>query len=136
MLSAQKIKSKDLSLVSGKFIHFKNNSAKIEVRLWNRSKDTLKYLSMSCSWQEFYLTNHKDVNIRVDECDKNVPRILTLKPNESRTVEIEIVATKDILDEFKVGIHIVQTKEPVIPNDDYVLKHSQVIWCSSIYSKK
>ena len=136
MVSAQKVKAEDLNLISEKSIHFKNNSAKIELRLWNRSKDTLKYLSMSCSWQEFYLTNRKDVNIRVNECDKNVPKVLTLKPNESKTVELEIVATKYIPDEFKVGLRILQTKEPVIPSDDYILKHSQVIWCSSIYSKK
>jgi hypothetical protein len=134
-LIAQKVKTEDLSLVTEKSIYFENNTAKIKVRLWNKSKDTLNYLCMSCSWQEFYRTSNKNMTIRINECDKNIPQILTLKSGESRTVEIYVVRQNGTKDDFKLGISIIQTKELKMPNADFIWTKGQIIWSSSIYPK-
>ncbi|MBG6111484.1 putative HAD superfamily phosphohydrolase [Flavobacterium sp. CG_23.5] len=134
-LIAQNVKKEDLRLVTEKSIYFKNNAAKIKVRLWNKSKDTLNYLCMSCSWQEFYKMSNKNITIRINECDKNIPQILILKPGESRTVEIYVLRSNGTKDDFKLGMSIIQTKELKIPSADYILTEAKVIWSSSIYPK-
>jgi len=134
-LIAQKVKTEDLSLVTEKSIYFENNVATIKVRLWNKSKDTLNYLSMSCSWQEFYRTSNKNVTIRINECDKNIPQTLILKPGESRTVEVSVVRSNGATDDFKLGMSIIQTKELKMPSADFISKEGQIIWSSSIYPK-
>ena len=134
-LIAQNVKKEDLRLVTEKSIYFKNNAAKIKVRLWNKSKDTLNYLCMSCSWQEFYKMSNKNIAIRINECDKNIPQILILKPGESRTVEIYVLRSNGTKDDFKLGMSIIQTKELKIPSADYILTEAKVIWSSSIYPK-
>ncbi len=56
----------------------------IECALTNHSKDTMNYLSMSCSWTDFYTVDKKELDIESFLCNKNVPTILTLAPGENR----------------------------------------------------
>jgi hypothetical protein len=132
----QDVKTEDLILISEKSIRFKKNRAKIKVRLWNKSKDILKYISMSCSWQEIYLTNSEDLKIKINECDKNIPIIILLKPNENRIVSLEIEAKKEIINEFKIGLKLNQIKNLESQNDEYRLENTKILWSSIIFPYK
>ncbi len=133
IIIAQKVELKDLHLVSEKSIKFKNGKAKLKIRLWNQSKDTLYYLSKTCSWQDFYSINNDNLNIEIPNCDKNIPKILVLPPSESRSVELIVKINKNGIREFKVGLNIIETKSLNIPEDNSVLNNKKILWSSTIY---
>ncbi len=83
----------------------------IPTTLTNNSKDTLRYFSMSCSWQEFYSVDNKKLQIEIAECDKNIPTILILAPRQSKTVEIRLLIsqTMDASEiKFKIGLNLMK----------------------------
>ena len=135
-IQAQIVNINDLVLTCNKISIFKNNRAKIEIRLLNKSKDTLKYRSMSCSWQEFYSCNSGNINIAVNECDKNIPVILILNPNESRIVTLTMIAKKPIPNYFKLGLKIGQIEKPQLFISNSKVENCQIIWSSTISTRK
>ncbi len=128
---------KDLVLVSDKLCIFKKSKAKeIEIRLLNKSNDTLKYRTLSCSWQDFYLSNSENINISINNCDKNIPAIITVNPNESRTVKLTINITKQIPNYFKIGLKLCQIKNLEPSTKHNKLENCEIIWCSNISTRK
>lgn len=65
-------------------------NASLKVVLANNTNDTLRYLSMSCSWQRFYTTDNDKVKVVSAPCDKNIPHELKLAPHHKRTVFLEV----------------------------------------------
>jgi len=63
----------------------------IPTTLKNNTKDTLNYLSMTCSWEEFYLVDNSKLEVEQKGCDKNMPKMLTLAPGQKATVEIKLI---------------------------------------------
>ena len=61
------------------------------VTLTNNSTDTLKYFSMSCSWQEFYSVSTEKLKIQQALCGKNVPVIIEIPPKQSETVTLDLI---------------------------------------------
>lgn len=42
----------------------------VPMKFTNNSNDTLKYMTMSCSWEEFYLTDRKEIaTVPSESCD-------------------------------------------------------------------
>jgi hypothetical protein len=85
----------------------------VPVTLTNNTGDTLKYISMSCSWYEFYHLNNPNLHYQYWGCDKNIPVLLKLAPHESKQVELEIVGKKreNKFVKFKVGIDLIKSDE-------------------------
>lgn len=107
--------------------------------LTNESKDTLKYHSDSCSWQDYYSVNHSKLQVQESPCDKYVPIILTLAPNESREVELRLVLKGNgpiPKIKFKVGFHVLEDR---IYTDNYELSQAfekNMIWSNEISSSQ
>lgn len=105
--------------------------------LSNTSKDTLHYMSMSCSWQDFYTINTKKLDIQVGDCDKNVPQHLSIPPNKSTTVVLSLMVKhpkENIPLKFKIGydlILIADDKHWLTYNDN-VNERKIVIWSNEI----
>jgi hypothetical protein len=136
---APKKESYTLTVTKGKVVkENKQTFWVIPATLTNHSKDTLKYFSMSCSWQDFYLVDNKKLQIETALCDKNIPIILTLAPKQYRTVEIRLLIsqtanTSEI--KFKIGFNLIKasnTKKIF----DFDIKEEQkkenVIWSNLI----
>lgn len=76
---------------------FKNNTSKkakvvsVPVSLNNNSNDTLRFYSMTCSWFEFWDTNHQDIGISDWPCDKNIPEIVTIPPHQKYKKNLDII---------------------------------------------
>jgi hypothetical protein len=51
---------------------------------------------MSCSWQDVYTTNTKDLRIIGCNCDKNIPVVVKLPPHCKRETLITCASTKSI----------------------------------------
>lgn len=133
LVLAQKVKLEDLTLSSQKTLDFKKGNLKLKVNLWNRSKDTLYYKSMSCSWQEFYLFDNPNIHVLPANCDKNVPIILVLPPSQNRTIELNIKIDKEITEEFTIGLKIRQTKSTKISEIESDTFKNGIVWASTMY---
>jgi len=106
--------------------------------LTNNTKDTLKYFSMSCSWQDFYSVDNNKLQIEGTLCDKNIPEILILAPGQSKTVEIRLLInqTMDTSEvKFKIGFNLMKVSSTQKTFDfDYKeeSKKKNVIWSNII----
>jgi hypothetical protein len=52
----------------------------VPVKLYNHTRDTLKFYTMSCSWNEIFGTDHQNIGMRAWPCDKNAPMIIKIAP--------------------------------------------------------
>ncbi|MRX41129.1 hypothetical protein GJU43_17725 [Flavobacterium sp. LC2016-23] len=79
--------------------------------LTNNTRDTVRYYSMSCSWQSFYSVDNNKLQVEAKNCDKNIPIILTLAPGKSRTVKIRLLLSHRIDPseiKFKIGFNLIK----------------------------
>lgn len=109
--------------------------------LTNNTKDTLKYYSMSCSWQDFYSVDSKELQVDGQDCDKNIPIILTLAPGESKTVEIRLLMDQTIYAseiKFKIGFNLMKVSSTQKEFDfdfNEQQKKKNIIWSNIIQGK-
>jgi hypothetical protein len=82
------------------------------VKLTNNTADTLKYLSMTCSYEEFYLLKSKTLRLAGYECDKNVPKTVTIPPHKSDSVGLKFKVPGDGKQpiKYKVGLMLVKNE--------------------------
>ena len=113
----------------------------VSTTVTNNSNETLKYLSMSCSWQEFYYVDNNKMSIDVGVCTKNGPIIVNLAPNESVNKEIKLQIKQDNGGfnkiKFKIGMNLLQVKNENTTSQlyDEFLKDKfmkNIIWSNSI----
>jgi len=90
---------------------------------------------MSCSWAQFYITDNPKIRTELIGCDKNIPKIITLLPNETNTIILSL-RSKNIVDqEFKIGFKLLKVKESYnlwtfrLPEE---LKNAEIIWTDTI----
>ena len=78
--------------------------------LTNNSKDTLKFVTMSCMWDIIYSTSNPCISVRGPEaCFKNIPLLITIAPTKSfhRDIILFMHHHKD-REGFKLGINIIK----------------------------
>ena len=115
----------------------KNSFLIVPTSLKNNSNDTLKFYSMSCSWQLFYLVDNKNLKIELVGCDKNIPIILTLNPGQIRTIEIKLLINQKIDKgteiKFRIGFNLLRKldNQKMFDFKD-VLNKKNVIWSNMI----
>ena len=79
----------------------------VPVKLSNISNDTLRYLSMSCSWDESFSIDNKNLNILVWGCDKNVPVDKLVLPHNSVVYNIPVLTDGTIeSNKFRIGMNL------------------------------
>ncbi len=136
---SQNIKTTDYTVEIKKGKVIKENGEihyEILTTLSNNSKDTLKYFSMSCSWQDFYSVDNKDLTVEVSLCDKNFPVVLFLPPNMSRREHLRLLIKqpkRDSRTTFKIGLNIMQaesSESKFDPSEETMKKN--VIWSNTI----
>ncbi len=105
--------SKVVFLYGSKYDNAREYYVQVPVKLTNKSADTLKYRSMSCSWWDIYRTDNQKLKVFApDICWKN-SEITCLLPPYKEVVKYVIVVVpkeKSKLIIFKVGMAI--QKEP------------------------
>ena len=108
----------------------------IPVTVHNNSNDTLKYYSMSCSWQEFYHSDNKAIEIVQPPCDNNVPEEIKIPPKGARVDNVSIICTdhdtKTPL-QFKIGLNINKNVENDLFNGyDDELRRFNIVWSDQV----
>ncbi|MFT3796557.1 hypothetical protein [Flavobacterium sp.] len=112
---------------------------RIDAILINKSKDTLRYLSRSCSWSNFYEVDRNRMLIDLPACDKDVETIVTLPPGESNSVKLDVnfPEGKSILN-FKIGMHIVDPKsikKIIFFNHTEISQKYIIVWSNKLKIK-
>lgn len=81
-------------------------------KLYNRSSDTLSFLSMTCSWDDSWKVSSPNLNIIKNMCFSNIPILIKLGPNESMLNYLPVRLLKpyqEMQDEkFVVGFNLVK----------------------------
>jgi len=128
-----------LTITKGKVVkEKKQNFCIIPATLTNKTKNTLRYFSMSCSWQDFYMSDNDNVQIEGARCDKNIPIIITLAPGQARTVEVRLLIRQTIyayIISFKIAFNLVKVSNNQKSVDFYIKekqKKKNVIWSNII----
>lgn len=111
----------------------------VPVRLTNSSKDTLKYISMWCSWEDFYkVDNIKAAHIDQKACEKNFPIKVIVLPGESTQVMVPVIKGMQ-KGKFRIGLLLLRCfdKGPYFDFqhiDDYRKRNesSNTIWSNEI----
>src|SRR5579872_2872415 len=83
--------------------------AVVKAILSNNSNDTLKYVNMTCGWDEAFTTNNKNIRINGWGCDSNFPTVYKIPPHKSAPYDIPFLIVKDLAEEkFKVGFYFIK----------------------------
>jgi len=95
--------------VGARYDNKKYNYVMINVLLSNISKDTLKYLNMTCSWNEAFTTSNKAIKIAGWSCDSNFPTVYAIPPGVSKTFTITLEIPKEQqTNNFRVGFYLIK----------------------------
>jgi hypothetical protein len=135
---SQRAEKKDYTLEIGKGKVLKVDNQTFWVfptTLTNMTKDTLKYFSKSCSWQDFHSVDNKKLEIEQALCDQNIPIVLTLPPNQSKTNELRLLINQTMdgtVVNFKIGFHLVHD-QVFMDNYDFQSQFNKnIIWSNQI----
>lgn len=110
----------------------------VTAKLTNPSFDTLRYITMSCSWQDPFTTDMKDLVIRGEDCNKNVPKLQEVLPLKSNEYSLQLTSKQTIVElknkGFRIGFNWVTAKD----FDEMFLKLPQlremknVVWSDTL----
>lgn len=93
---------------NGKNNYYRKTVLFVPVKLTNNSNDTLKYLSMTCSWEEFYLVDKREIaGIPIEECIKNIPCTIMLPPHKSFIIRIPVIKIQRGK-KFRIGMTLIK----------------------------
>lgn len=107
----------------------------VPVILFNNTNDTLRYLSMTCSYQQFYLLDSKMLKWDEWNCNKNIPVTLSLAPHMRSSVELKFmfVNSYKLPIKYRVGMELVKDEKN---NSINLLLHKKVdsiiIWSNTL----
>jgi hypothetical protein len=102
------------------YISAKYNYLKVPVTLTNASEITLRYLSMSCSWQDIYIIDNANLKIfGPSTCYTNFQVILSIMPHQyiERDIIIEVPKKASLAVAFKIGMKLQMELEKVYSID-------------------
>jgi len=87
----------------------KHSYVTIKVALSNNSADTLKYLNMTCSWDDAFTTSNKAIKIEGWACDSNFPTVYAIPPGVSKIFIITLEVPKEQpINNFRVGFYLIK----------------------------
>jgi hypothetical protein len=81
----------------------------VPLLLKNNSNDTLKFWSMTCSWEDIYETNNKNAVIPGHGCDSNFPHVISVAPHKTHIVNMPLFLINSSTVhsyKFKLGMHL------------------------------
>ena len=102
--------------------------------LTNNTSDTLRYVSMSCSWQDAFIIDTKKLNIYPVECDKNVPELIAIPPYGQEQKALAVVTEKSMEElrniKFRIGFNWLAAKDynEVFEKVEQMNDMTNVVW--------
>jgi len=119
--------------------HFKDQKIiRLPVTVHNNSNSTLKYFSMSCSWQDYYHIDNRSFNIMFSDCDHNIPTEVVVSPHSSITQTVSVICKQNSLKQtlrFRIGLNINKNVSELIELADEQLTRYNLIWSNEVTLK-
>ena len=109
-IDQDKIEGPRDTVVNGKDYEF----AVVPLVLSNFTKDTLKYVNMTCSWDEIFTFNKKSASINGWSCDANFSTVYSIAPRKSYTYRIPVLIEKAAITNnytFRIGLYLFKYSE-------------------------
>jgi hypothetical protein len=81
----------------------------IDLKITNNSSDTLKYLSMWCSWSDILKTDNSKLHISGNYCSADHPEVKMILPYKTDTYKLFVVLKREAVvagTPFKIGMSI------------------------------
>lgn len=110
----------------------------IKTTLTNFSSDTVAYITMSCSWQEAYATDTKDLVVVINECVKNVHELIKIPPKSRRDTVLKLISQKSRRElkglQFRVGFNFVSARnyDEMFSKASQLTEMKNVIWSDTL----
>lgn len=107
----------------------------VRTTLTNFSGDTLKYISMSCSWWDFYSVDNELLRVEPGLCDKNTYVFLKLAPGQSDKKELRLIVDKTANTSgtvFRMGFHMVAAQTFMDIYDFQSQLSENIVWSNVI----
>lgn len=101
--------------------------------LHNNSDATLMFYSMSCSWYEYWHTNHPGIGLSEWPCLANAPQIITVAPHSDYQRDLTIIYDSTVMTGERYRVSMSLIKAPGIRDfwpDEYVRFNK--IWSNEI----
>lgn len=120
----------------------KNTYLVIKTTLTNNSADTISYMSMSCSWQELYWTDTKQLAIVINECGENGAVLIKIAPYSKEINTLELMTQKNTTElnnlKFKIGFNFITAHhhDRLSTKVMQLEKMENVIWSNTLQLKK
>ena len=87
----------------------------VDIDLCNNTDSVISFWSMSCSWEENWLSNNNALNLYNQGCDNNSPIIKQIEPDKKLTFKGVVHVYEDIKDikrsEVKLGFILIKKNE-------------------------
>jgi len=111
----------------------------LPVELSNYSNDTLKYVSMTCSWDMIFTIDKKAVSIKGWGCDSNIPTVSIIPPLKSYTYNISLLIQKNAFNgsyNLKIGMYLFKYSGSFKSFENFLLSDRKssdnLIWSNNI----
>jgi hypothetical protein len=116
----------------------------IATTLYNPTADTIKFVSMSCSFEDFFVTDNPGFKVRPSVCDKNAPTVEILPPQKKtdRYIMINPVNKESKISDSKIKIGMYFNAVPKNWNFDDIInlynnrEKGKILWSSELDLKK
>jgi hypothetical protein len=110
----------------------------VETIIMNNSSDTLRYLSMSCSWANYYTIDERAIHLPTPQCDQDTALLIQVLPHSNKKTTLRLIAlmsTKQLHNiQFKVGFKFLQACDTNKASKE-LRKSKNVIWSNSLTIK-
>lgn len=86
----------------------------LKIELRNRSDSTIRFWTMTCSWEENWILNNDSLGLLLKICDSNYPFISEIKPGQVLEYQPVLIVNKSIKfnsDRYKIGFAYIKENE-------------------------
>jgi hypothetical protein len=110
----------------------------VETIIMNNSSDTLRYLSMSCSWANYYTIDERAIHLPTPQCDEDTALLIKVPPHSNKKATLRLISlmsTKQLHNiQFKIGFKFLQACDTNKASRE-LRKSKNVIWSNSLIIK-
>jgi hypothetical protein len=110
----------------------------IKTTIANNSSDTLRYLSMSCSWANYYVIDERAIHLPTFQCDKDTALLITVKPHQKEEKILRVISLLPVKQlhnlKFRVGFKFVQACDTDRASKE-LRRSKNTLWSNSLTIK-
>jgi hypothetical protein len=110
----------------------------VETIIMNNSSDTLRYLSMSCSWANYYTIDERAIHLPTPQCSEDTALLVKVAPHSNKKTTLRLISlmtTKQLHNiSFKVGFKFLQACDTNRASKE-LRKSKNIIWSNSLIIK-